>query len=191
MPEGPLWHDRVGVGGPTRAVRTGTESGSVAHAIRRTQALVLGFFAVSWVTLATALVLSPSVQEAELRRTPGSGTPAVITLLAVLLGLLTVLGIGVVRRWRWLFWLLMLAFAFGLVRVPVAVLELSGRLSPEGPDWYVVLQGVSGVVQAALALVMFADHRRPGAWGASGVRRGRWRRPPDLGPRRPGRSARG
>lgn len=145
----------------------------MAHAIKRTQALVLWFFAVSWVTLATALVLSPSVREAELRRTPGSGTPAALALLVVLLGLLTVLGIGVVRRWRWLFWLLMLAFAFGLARVPVAVLELSGRLSPEGPDWYVVLQGVSGVLQVALALVMFADHRRAGAWGAAGVRRGR------------------
>jgi hypothetical protein len=72
----------------------------------------------------------------------------------------------VVRRWRWLFWLLLLAFAIGLVRVPLAVLQLSGRLAPEGPDWYVVLQGAIGVVQVGLAYTMFAGYRRSGRWGA-------------------------
>jgi hypothetical protein len=135
-------------------------------AVNRTQGLVLGFFVVAWVGLATILVLSQSVREVTLHRMPGSGTPAVLGFMTGLAGFLTVLGIGVVKRWRWLFWMLILAFAAGLVRVPVAFLQLSGRLSPEGPTWYVVLQGASGVAQGGIALAMLAGHRRAGPWGA-------------------------
>ena len=127
--------------------------------------MVLGFFILAWVTLAVILALSQCVREMTLGWVPGTGAPVIIAFLASLLCCLTVLGIGVVRRWRWLFWLLLLAFAVGLARVPLAVLQMSGRLSPEGPDWYVVLQGVSGVVQAGLALAMFAGYRRAGPWG--------------------------
>jgi hypothetical protein len=58
----------------------------------------------------------------------------------------------------------MVAFALGLVRVPVAVLQLLGR--PSDPAWYVVVQGVSGLIQFVVALVMLADYRRAGTWGA-------------------------
>jgi hypothetical protein len=135
-------------------------------AINRTQRLVLGFFVVAWVMLAVILVLSQSVREVTLRRMPGTGTPVILAFMVALLSFLTVLGIGVVRRWRWLFWPLLVAFAVGLVRVPLAVLQLSGQMAPEGPDWYVALQGVIGVVQIGLAYAMFAGYRRSGPWGA-------------------------
>jgi len=77
-----------------------------------------------------------------------------------------VLGIGVVRRWRWLFWLLLLAFAAGALRVPVAALQLSGRITPQGPDWYVVLQAAIGAVQVGMAYLMYLGYRRSGPWGA-------------------------
>jgi hypothetical protein len=128
--------------------------------------MVLGFFMVAWVTLAVLLVVAQSVRDSTLGRLPGQDAPVVLAFLVGLLCFLTVLGVGVVRRWRWLFWLLMLAFAAGVARVPLTVLQLSGRMSPEGPDWYVVLQGVSGVVQAGLAVAMFAGYRRAGPWGA-------------------------
>jgi hypothetical protein len=134
--------------------------------INRTQGLVLGFFGVSWVTLAVILAFSPAVREVQLRRMPGTSTPSTIAFLAALLAFLVVLGIGVVRRWRWLFWLLLLAFAAGLVRAPLAVLQVSGQMAPDGPDWYVVLQGIIGVVQAGMAYAMFAGHRAAGPWGA-------------------------
>ena len=117
--------------------------------------------------LAVILAFSQAVREVTLRRMPLGGTPATIAFLVALLAFLAVLGVGVVRRWRWLFWLLLLAFAAGLIRVPLAVLQLSGPIAPEGPDWYVVLQGVIGMVQVGLAYAMFADYRRAGPWGAS------------------------
>ena len=65
-----------------------------------------------------------------------------------------------------MFWLVLVAFAAGLARMPVAVLQLSGRMAPDGPGWYVLVQGVIGVIQAGIAVAMFAGYRRSGPWGA-------------------------
>ncbi len=134
--------------------------------INRTQGIVLGFFALAWLVLAVILGLSRAVREATLGGTPGDAVPSALAFLVTLLAFLAVLGVGVVRRWRWLFWLLLLAFGVGVVRVPLAVLQLSGEMAPEGPDWYVVVQGISGVVQVGLACAMFVGYRRAGPWGA-------------------------
>ena len=60
---------------------------------------------------------------------------------------LAVLGVGVLRRWRWRFWLVLVAFLFGVLRVPASILELTGWLPAGGPGWYVVMQALIGVVQ--------------------------------------------
>jgi hypothetical protein len=135
-------------------------------AINRTQGLVVGFFAVAWIALVVMLAASGDVRDVALRRMPGAGAPAVVGFSVALLAFLTVLAIGVLRRWRWLFWLILVAFAAGVLRVPVAVLQLSGRIAPDGPDWYVLVQGVVGVIQVAVALAMFVGYRRSGPWGA-------------------------
>jgi len=77
------------------------------------------------------------------------------------------LSIGVLRRWRWTFWLVLVAFLAGVLRVPVAILQLAGVLPASTPGWYVVFQGLIGVVQLAIGLVMVAGYRRSGVWGAS------------------------
>ena len=48
--------------------------------------------------------------------------------------------------------------------VPVAVLQLSGQMTPNGPTWYVILQGVIGVAQVLIALAMILAYRRSGVW---------------------------
>jgi hypothetical protein len=53
-----------------------------------------------------------------------------------------------------------------VLRVPVTVLELSGRMAASSPAWYIAVQGVAAVAQFAVALLMFAGYRRSGAWGA-------------------------
>jgi hypothetical protein len=45
-----------------------------------------------------------------------------------------VLGVGVLRRWRWTFWLVLVAFLFGVLRVPASILELMGWLPAAGPS---------------------------------------------------------
>ena len=59
------------------------------------------------------------------------------TFVVALSGLIGVVLAGVVRRWRWLFWLILAVFVLGVLRVPVAVLELAGHTAAS-PTWYVI-----------------------------------------------------
>jgi hypothetical protein len=54
------------------------------------------------------------------------------------------LGVGVLLRWRWTFWLITVAFLAGVLRAPAAVLQLTGILTADAPTWYLVFQGLLG-----------------------------------------------
>jgi hypothetical protein len=86
--------------------------------------------------------------------------------VAALTVFIALLSIGVLRRWRWTFWLVLVAFLAGVLRVPLAILQLTGVLVADGPAWYVVFQGLLGVVQVMIGLAMVAGYRRAGVWGA-------------------------
>ena len=133
--------------------------------VNRTQALVLGFFLLAWVSLLMILVAAPEVYDQALRL-PGSRGAATIAFLAVLTGFLALLAVAVVRRWRWAFWLILVAFLAGVLRVPVAILQLTGTLPADAPTWYVAFQGLIGLVQLVIGLAMLAGYRRSGVWGA-------------------------
>lgn len=80
---------------------------------------------------------------------------------------LMLLGVGVVRRWRWTFWLVLVAFLIGgVLRVPASILQLSGMLPTDFPAWYVMLQALIGVVQVAIGILMVVGYRRDGVWGS-------------------------
>jgi hypothetical protein len=134
-------------------------------AINRTQGLVLAFFLLAWAAAITILVVAPQVYDPALRRAPGSLPEAQTAFVVALSGLICVVLVGVVRRWRWLFWLILAVFFLGVLRVPVTVVELAGHTAAS-PTWYVVLQGGVGVIQFAIALTMLAGYRRSGVWGA-------------------------
>ena len=135
--------------------------------MNRTQGLVLGFFILAWASLVTILSTAPEVYDQALRF-PASSDRRLFELafLAALSAFLVLLGVGVVRRWRWTFWLIVVAFLAGVLRVPVSILQLSGVLSAEGPTWYVLLQALIGMVQIAIGLAMLAGYRRSGVWGS-------------------------
>jgi hypothetical protein len=134
--------------------------------INRTQALVLGFVAVMWVSLVVILVAAPEVYAETFGRLPTDLHTAEAGFLALITAFLGLLAIGVLRRWRWIFWLLTVAFLSGALHVPAALLELTGVISTVDPAWYVLLQAVVGLVQFALGLLMVAGCRREGTWGA-------------------------
>lgn len=69
------------------------------------------------------------------------------------------------RRRCWAFWLVLVAFFAGLLRVPAAALELTGHLSTGDPTWYIVVQAVAGVIQFLIAIAMFIGYRRSSIWG--------------------------
>ena len=134
--------------------------------INRVQALVLGFLLMAWISLVVILVAAPELYERRLRSLPGAQRIVEIVFVVALTAFIVLLSIGVLRRWRWMFWLILIAFLFGVLRIPVAVLQISGQMRPDGPLWYVILQGVIGLVQVLIALAMILGYRRSGVWGS-------------------------
>jgi len=134
--------------------------------INRSQGLVLGFFVCAVFALVGILAFAPAVYASALRPTSWGGTSLEIAFLAVLIAFIALLGVGVVQRWRWMFWLILVAFLAGLLRVPASILELARVLPPGGPTWYVLLQGAAGLVQFVIGLALLRGYRRGGVWEA-------------------------
>lgn len=134
--------------------------------VNRTQKLVLGFFLLVWVAVITILAIAPQVYAETLRRAPVSLRMAEAIFAVALSALIGVISFGVVRRWRWIFWVIMAAFFLGVLRVPAAALQFTGHVAAGDPAWYVVLQTVVGLIQFVIALAMLAGYRRSGMWGA-------------------------
>jgi hypothetical protein len=132
--------------------------------VNRTQALVLGFFGVAVGSLLVILVAAPDIYDQALRL-PDDSMAAEVASLAALTALIGLLAVGVLRRWRWTFWLVLVAFLAGILRVPVAILQLTGVLAADVPAWYVAFQGGIGLAQVAIGLAMLAGYRRAGVWG--------------------------
>ena len=133
--------------------------------VNRTKTLVLAQFAFYWTAVVVLLIVARPVAEEAGGLTSGALSVDVAALL-VLTALLTVLSAGVIRGWRWLFWLLAAAFLAGILRLPVAVLELAGKIPQRGPDWYVVFTAVVGLSQFGIAIAMIAGYRKAGVWGS-------------------------
>ena len=129
------------------------------------KAVVLGLFAIYWVLVVLILVFARNVVD-QVARLAGQRPSAEIADVLVFTVLLALLSTGIVRGWRWTFWLILVAFFAGILRVPASVLQLAGDSPAEGPPWYVVLQAVVGLIQFFIALVMLAGYRKAGMWGS-------------------------
>jgi len=133
--------------------------------LSRTQVIVLAFVAAAWAAVVAILAVPPDVYDQAL------GLPIVdrrqfeVVFLAALWKFLVIVATGVVRRWRWMFWLILVAFLAGVIRLPASALELAGAIPHQGPAWYVVLQGVIGAVQFVIGIAMLVGYRRNGLWG--------------------------
>lgn len=135
------------------------------RSVNRTQGLVLGFFVFVWVALVIILVAAPEVYDETLKLSAGGRLAGEIAFLAMISAFIALLGVGVFRRWRWVFWLIAVAFLFGVLRLPVSILQLAGLLSADFPVWYTLFQALLGLVQFVIGLAMLSGYRREGAWG--------------------------
>jgi hypothetical protein len=136
------------------------------RAINRTQAVVLGFLALAWIALVTILAIQPEIFARRLNLAQAEAVPAEGALLVGVSILVTVISVGVVRRWRWVFWLMLVVFVSGALRILSTIAELSGLIPTPDPPWYTLFQGLLGAVQLVLGLLMLVDYRRAGVWGA-------------------------
>ncbi len=129
------------------------------------QWLVLGFFAATWGALVVILAVAPEVYDRQLRSPPDVSGIVRLAFFGAISAFLVSLTVGVLRRWRWVFWLILIAFLLGPLRVLASALELTNVIESGLPAWYVVLQAVIGLVQFGLGLAMLVGYRRGGVWG--------------------------
>jgi len=136
--------------------------------MNRTKASVLALFAVYWVIVVVILAAARDVYDGQLPqavRPSGDRRPAEIGTLLVLTALFAVLSTGVIRGWRWTFWLILVVFMAGILHAPASALQLAGIVPRQGPAWYVALQAAVGLIQFVIALAMLAGYRKAGVWG--------------------------
>jgi len=134
--------------------------------INRTKAVVLGFCAGAWLGLVVILVAAPEAYDQSLKQFGADRRVIELAFLVILTAFLTLLAVGVIRGWRWMFWLVLLAFGAGPLRVIASALELAGVMPAQGPTWYAVVQAAIGVIQFAIAIAMLVGYRKHGTWGA-------------------------
>src|SRR5215213_9010999 len=137
--------------------------------VNRMQSLVLGFFVMVWICLVAILVVEPRIYDSAMKLSAGQHRLAELGFLGAISTFIVLLAFGVLRRWRWTFWLILVAFLFGVLRVPASILELTGVLPRAGPTWYVLFQALLGLVQVTIGLLMVAGYRRSGLWGSPGT----------------------
>src|SRR5712691_1460052 len=128
---------------------------------------LLAFFVLAALSSVVVYLAAPSVYAnlLMLRLDPTERYPAPATL--ALVGILLVIAVGmvgVVRHWRWLFWLLLLAFSASILDIPITILQLLGALPNVFPLWYSLLRMGVALPEIALAVWMLRIYRHQGVW---------------------------
>jgi hypothetical protein len=128
---------------------------------------ILAFFVLAASIAVVVYLAAPAVYTnlLLLHPTPAERYPAPVTL--ALVGILLVIAVGmvgVVRHWRWLFWLLLIAFSASLLDIPVTILQVVGVLPNLFPFWYSLLRVGAALPEMALAVWMIRIYRRHGVW---------------------------
>lgn len=94
-----------------------------------------------------------------------SGLAAPFALL--LLALCATVCLGVAHGWRWLFWVLLVAFLASGIAIPLELLMAAGGLpGGRGPAWYQLSRAGVSAVELALGVALLRDYLRTRrAWG--------------------------
>ena len=132
--------------------------------VNRSKALVLALFVGYWIAVVALLIAARPTLD-QVGGLPKGQPLADIGAVLVLTALLTLLSIGTLRGWRWTFWLILIVFLAGILRVPIAALELAGKVPLQGPDWYVLFTAIVGLTQFGIAVAMLVGYRKSGVWG--------------------------
>jgi hypothetical protein len=135
---------------------------------QRLSAAMIAFFVLAGLSAFIVYIAEPTVyakvlmlESSTVDRYP---LPATLFLIA-LLTLITVMIVGVLRRWRWLFWLLLLANSFSILEVPATILQLNGVLPNPYPAWYSLYRMSIAVIQVGIAIWMVRILYKYGVWG--------------------------
>jgi hypothetical protein len=138
------------------------------HNLRqRLQRLLIAFFLLATLFLLVVYVADPSIYTNTLllASSPTDRYPLPITLfLIALLAFIAVLLVGIVHHWRWLFWLLLVAFGAMVLEIPATVLQLTGVLPNLFPVWYSLCRMGVSIIAVLIAIWMARIYRHYGVW---------------------------
>ncbi len=129
--------------------------------------LLIAFFLLAALSLCVVYLADPSIYTAMLLLTPAPGDryPLLATLLLlVILVFIAVLILGVLRHWRWLFWLLLIAFGCSILEIPATLLQLADLVPGRLPLWYSLSRMGVALIEGVIAVWMLQLYRRAGVW---------------------------
>lgn len=128
---------------------------------------MIAFFILAALSLIVVYFADPAIyaQSLSLASSPADRYPVPVTLFLVgILVLIALLILGVVRHWRWVFWLMLVAFAASAFQIPVTLLQITDVLPSSDPLWYSLFRMGAAVVELALAVWMIHIYRHEGVW---------------------------
>ena len=135
--------------------------------LHRLERVLLAFFLLAALSLLVVYFADPSIYTNTLTlqstTTDRYPLPATLFLFGILV-FITVLMVGVTRHWRWLFWLILIAFGFSILQIPATILQLSGVIPDNFPVWYSLYRMVIALFQALIAVWMVQIYRKYGVW---------------------------
>ncbi len=134
---------------------------------RRLQRTLLPFFLLAVLFLVVVYVAAPSIytNTLSLMPSPTGRYPAATTLLLAGVGVfLSIVMIGVLRRWRWVFWLVLVATGSMILDVPVTLLQMTGILPALFPLWYSLCRMGASLIAVGIFVWMLQIYRRHGVW---------------------------
>src|SRR5690242_8905365 len=111
---------------------------------------MIAFFILAALSLLVVYLADPSIyiQSLSLTSSPADRYPVLVTLFLVgVFAMITLLILGIVRHWRWLFWLILIAFAGSIIQIPIDGLQLLGIFPNPYPVWYSLFRGGVGFIE--------------------------------------------
>jgi hypothetical protein len=96
--------------------------------------------------------------------------PLLVNLFLLgILTLLTLLIIGILKRWRWIFWIMLLAFSASIIQVPLFILQLAQIVPAADPAWYTLFRLCAVIGEIGMAVWMIQILRHDGVWGMRNI----------------------
>ncbi|GAC1350480.1 MAG: hypothetical protein NVSMB27_33390 [Ktedonobacteraceae bacterium] len=135
--------------------------------LQRLERILIAFFVLAALSLLVVYFADPSIYTKTLLFTPSATDryplPATLFLVAILV-FIAVLIVGVTRHWRWLFWLILVAFGFSILQIPATILQLTGVIPYPLPVWYSLYRAGVAVIEGVIAVFMVQVFRQYGTW---------------------------
>jgi hypothetical protein len=138
------------------------------RSIVRLETVIITFFVLAALSALAVYIADPTIytKVLMLESTTADRYPLPATLfLVALLIFITVLIVGVLRHWRWLFWLLLVANSFSILEVPATILQLNGVIPNPYPAWYSLFRMGAALIQVGIAIWMIRIYYQYGVWG--------------------------